>query len=194
MRTSLRDYVSAMMGRQDLQLSGANTFYHFGDHSASFEPLLSQYVIPRVWNAQHHGQPSLSWGLAGDGTGVPFHGLFLLPYILPPWFSLDLFCWLEVFWFCQVPFHVHGQVFAEVLHGRKHWFLLPPNARPEFDPDEPPLKWALRRLRERVKMPSIVEKELLECTLMEGEILYLPSMWWHSTLNLGQTVFISAFV
>ncbi len=157
-----------MMGAQDAALDGAHTFYHFGDHAASFEPLLAQYALPRVWDTQTRLKPSLSWGLAGDGSGVPFH--------------------------------VHGQVFAEVLHGRKHWMLLPPAVRPEFDPDEPPVKWLQRRGDVEGdggagwRMRAEAEAALLQCTLEAGEILYLPDMWWHATLNLGQTVFISAFV
>ena len=34
----------------------------------------------------------------------------------------------------------------------------------------------------------------LECTLEPGIILWIPDRWWHSTLNIGETVFISAFV
>ena len=161
-RSTLRAYLRDHMGAQDLSRDGAHTPYHFGDHAAAFEPLLASYVVPRVWALSERLQPSLSWGLAGDGSGVPFH--------------------------------VHGHVFAEVLHGRKHWLLLPPEVRPEFDPDEPPLKWMLRRLLNGTRMSVHVEAALQQCTLSAGEILYLPSMWWHATLNLGQSVFISAFV
>ena len=36
--------------------------------------------------------------------------------------------------------------------------------------------------------------EPLQCTLRPGEALYFPSGWWHTTLNLDQSVFVSAFV
>jgi hypothetical protein len=158
-RTTLREYLTSMMEPQD-DRDGAHTYYHFGDHSAAFEPLLRGYVVPRVWGT-NRSVPSLSWGLAGDVSGVPFH--------------------------------VHGPVFAEVLHGRKHWLVLPPQVRPEFDPDEPPLRWLLRRVQ-GAGLSASSESGLLQCTLLPGEILYLPGMWWHATLNLGQTVFISSFV
>lgn len=43
--------------------------------------------------------------------------------------------------------------------------------------------------------PTLDEEGMpLECTLGVGEVLYLPTGWWHATLNVGQTVFISTFV
>ena len=35
---------------------------------------------------------------------------------------------------------------------------------------------------------------LMDCTLTPGEVLFVPDQWWHSTLNIGQTVFISTFL
>jgi hypothetical protein len=32
--------------------------------------------------------------------------------------------------------HTHGAVFAEVLYGRKRWFVTAPMQRPSFDPQE----------------------------------------------------------
>jgi hypothetical protein len=40
-----------------------------------------------------------------------------------------------------VPFHTHGAVFAEVLYGRKRWFLVEPKAKPTYNPDETSLRW-----------------------------------------------------
>ncbi|NWI87486.1 JMJD8 protein, partial [Pitta sordida] len=34
----------------------------------------------------------------------------------------------------------------------------------------------------------------LECTLRPGEVLYFPDRWWHATLNLDTSVFISTFL
>jgi len=130
-RTTLAHYVADMMGPQD-ERDGRHTFYHFGDHQPSFT-LLDAYVLPRV----HRGQtPSLSWGLAGDVSGVPFH--------------------------------VHGPVYAEVLHGRKHWLITAPDERPQFDPDEPPVHWMQRYLAGNQPQPG-----LMQCTLQPGEILYV---------------------
>jgi len=35
---------------------------------------------------------------------------------------------------------------------------------------------------------------VIECTCGPGEILYIPTDWWHSTLNIGCAVFISTFI
>lgn len=91
-----------------------------------------------------------------------------------------------------VPFHTHGAVFAEVIHGKKRWFLYPPNVRPKFDPNESTLRW----LRDVYSKLSDLEMEsgLLECTVNAGEVIFLPFGWWHATLNIGQSVFMSVFV
>lgn len=88
-----------------------------------------------------------------------------------------------------VPFHTHGPVFADLMHGRKRWFLYPPSAATRFDPDRSQWQW----LHE--EYPSLEEGEApLECTAGPGETLYIPAMWWHATLNLSpHTVFVSTF-
>lgn len=71
------------------------------------------------------------------------------------------------------------------------WFLYE-NDRdlPPFDPNGISLKWYL----------EIFSKELSEqqkgfhCTLKYNEVIYIPSMWYHATLNVGETVFMSVFV
>eukprot|EP00051_Salpingoeca_urceolata_P019200 m.277262 g.277262 ORF g.277262 m.277262 type:complete len:300 (-) comp19372_c2_seq3:36-935(-) len=87
-----------------------------------------------------------------------------------------------------VPFHTHGSVFAEVLYGTKRWFVTPPHAKPVFHPNETSLVWLHKR------DTSIPVPELLDCTLGPNEVLYLPAQWWHATLNIGETVFISTFI
>jgi hypothetical protein len=54
-------------------------------HPQAWRGLLDQYVRPPLLDAAAHG--SVSFGLGGSGSGVPFH--------------------------------THGPVFAEVVHGRK---------------------------------------------------------------------------
>lgn len=83
--------------------------------------------------------------------------------------------------------HRHGPVFAEVIHGKKRWFLYPPEYTPIFDPNASTLQWLME------EYPTLQVKPM-ECVLQPGEVLYLPSDWWHSTLNIGQSVFISTFV
>ncbi|EGD83453.1 hypothetical protein PTSG_04060 [Salpingoeca rosetta] len=90
-----------------------------------------------------------------------------------------------------VPFHTHGAVFAEVLHGAKRWFLAPPEVTPRFSPDETSYRWL------HLVWPTYSQQEkdlILECTLYPNEVLWIDAQWWHMTLNIGDTVFISTFI
>eukprot|EP00039_Didymoeca_costata_P010897 m.148489 g.148489 ORF g.148489 m.148489 type:complete len:286 (-) comp14999_c0_seq4:215-1072(-) len=91
-----------------------------------------------------------------------------------------------------VPFHTHGAVFSEVVYGRKRWWLSKPSMEPQFDPEETSLVW-LHKTYPQYKNGSITDN-LLECTVGPGEVLFIDHQWWHSTLNIGQTVFISTFL
>lgn len=93
--------------------------------------------------------------------------------------------------FSGVPFHTHGPGWSESLIGRKHWFLSAPSATPRFDPNVTTYEWALDAL----KRGELHEGgAILECTVNEGEAIYFPPNWWHATLNLDESVFISSFV
>ncbi|XP_027280891.1 jmjC domain-containing protein 8 isoform X3 [Cricetulus griseus] len=88
-----------------------------------------------------------------------------------------------------VPFHWHGPGFSEVIYGRKRWFLYPPEKTPEFHPNKTTLAW-LQEI-----YPSLAPSARpLECTIQAGEALYFPDRWWHATLNLDTSVFISTFL
>ncbi|XP_045639940.1 jmjC domain-containing protein 8 isoform X2 [Ursus americanus] len=88
-----------------------------------------------------------------------------------------------------VPFHWHGPGFSEVIYGRKRWFLYPPEKTPEFHPNKTTLTWL------RDTYPTLAPSvRPLECTVQAGEVLYFPDRWWHATLNLDTSVFISTFL
>ncbi|NXA50632.1 JMJD8 protein, partial [Nothocercus julius] len=88
-----------------------------------------------------------------------------------------------------VPFHWHGPGYSEVIFGRKRWFLYPPDKVPHFHPNETTLAWL------RHTYPALPPEERpLECTIRPGEVLYFPDRWWHATLNLDMSVFISTFL
>ncbi|XP_067317166.1 jmjC domain-containing protein 8 isoform X4 [Anolis sagrei] len=123
-----------------------------------------------------------------------------------------------------VPFHWHGPGFSEVIFGRKQtrqhggddlqastlqpgvllqlgliwgesqsplhrWFLYPPEKMPEFHPNRTTLSWLLDTY------PFLPSWERpMECTIHPGEVLYFPDRWWHATLNLDTSVFISTFL
>ena len=68
-------------------------------------------------------------------------------------------------------------------------FLTDPEVRPDFHPNKTTLQWYFQDYQ-RVKS----EIQLYECTLRPGEIIYFPDKWWHATLNLDTSVFISTFL
>ena len=150
--------------------SADSLYYAFGDHHRpELWGFLDAYVRPPWLDATRIG--SLSFGLGAHGSGVPFH--------------------------------THGPVFAEVMYGAKRWFISAPGKAPEFDPNTTTVAWLRERERRaaagdvgEVSAESREEEEveILECTLAYGDVLYLPDAWWHATLNIGQTVFISTFV
>ncbi|XP_010212224.1 PREDICTED: LOW QUALITY PROTEIN: jmjC domain-containing protein 8 [Tinamus guttatus] len=87
-----------------------------------------------------------------------------------------------------VPFHWHGPGYSEVIFGRKRWFLYPPDKAPHFHPNETTLAWLQHTY------PTLPPEERpLECRSLP-QVLYFPDRWWHATLNLDTSVFISTFL
>ncbi len=140
----------------DNAITISETFYFFGDNDVvEWKDHLDEYKLPPLKLPLH--TPALSFGLAGAGTGVPFH--------------------------------FHGPGFAETIYGRKRWFLTRPDVKPEFHPNITTLQWYVNDYP-RIKK----EIELFECTLKPGEVIYFPDKWWHATLNIETSVFISTFL
>jgi len=150
------DYCRNHLAPQNINTPGNETFYMFGDNDyKEWEDLLVEYTSPPYTLPRH--LPALSFGVAGPGSGVPFH--------------------------------FHGPGFAEAIHGRKRWFLTRPDERPEFHPNKTTLQWFLQ------DYPTIKNQvEMYECTIRPGEAIYFPDKWWHATLNLDTSVFISTFL
>ncbi|NXD31846.1 JMJD8 protein, partial [Spelaeornis formosus] len=175
-----QEYVQHLLKPQDPARLGSDTLYFFGDNNfTEWGPLFQDYVPP-PFGIPGTG-PAYSFGVAGSGSGVPFH------------------------W--------HGPGFSEVIFGRKRWFLYPPDKTPHFHPNETTLAWLQHTY------PTLPPAQRpLECTLRPGEVsagpaghpglpaaalarrswllqvLYFPDRWWHATLNLDTSVFISTFL
>ncbi len=66
-----------------------------------------------------------------------------------------------------VPFHTHGAVFAEVLHGLKRWFVTEPKIKPSFHPNETSYLWLNTTYPQAVR---VLGDDLYECTLGPGEV------------------------
>lgn len=87
MSSTFRDYVNNLLKPQNPHTLGNGTYpnvhccdyklvsetlYLFGDiDQETWKPLLSSYKQP-AWKVPRH-EPALSFGIAGAGTGVPFH-------------------------------------------------------------------------------------------------------------------------
>jgi len=153
---SFREYLEDYVKPQRMSSKANETFYFFGDNDVKeWADLLDEYKAPKLTLPMHSA--ALSFGIAGAGTGVPFH--------------------------------FHGPGFAETLYGRKRWFLTHPDVKPEFHPNKTTLQWFTEDYQ-RVKETT----DILECTLRPGEAVYFPDKWWHATLNLDTSVFMSTFL
>lgn len=82
--------------------------------------------------------------------------------------------------------------------GRKRWAFYPHSSFPpginlefdedgNFDHDSPePVKWYLEQY------PRLLpEVRPLECILEAGEVIFVPSGWWHMVLNLEDTIAVT---
>ncbi|KAM5198258.1 jmjC domain-containing protein 8 isoform 6-T6 [Hipposideros larvatus] len=151
-----QEYVEQLLRPQDPTSLGNDTLYFFGDNNFTEWASLFRHYSPPTFGLLGT-TPAYSFGIAGAGTGVPFH------------------------W--------HGPGFSEVIYGRKRWFLYPPEKTPKFHPNKTTLSWL------RDTYPALTPSaQPLECTIQPGEVLYFPDRWWHATLNLDTSVFISTFL
>ncbi|XP_026887683.1 jmjC domain-containing protein 8 [Electrophorus electricus] len=151
-----KDFVKFLLNPQSEDTLGSDTLYFFGDNNfTEWHSLFEKYKAPPYHLP--YTSPAYSFGIAGPGTGVPFH------------------------W--------HGPGYSEVIYGRKRWFLYPPDEAPEFHPNHTTLSWVTH------SYPNLeLWNRPLECTIRPGEVLYFPDRWWHATLNLDTSVFISTFL
>uniref|UniRef100_A0A2K5PCP6 Jumonji domain containing 8 n=1 Tax=Cebus imitator TaxID=2715852 RepID=A0A2K5PCP6_CEBIM len=106
-----QEYVEQLLHPQDPGSLGNDTLYFFGDNNFTEWASLFRHYSPPPFGLPGTA-PAYSFGIAGAGSGVPFH------------------------W--------HGPGYSEVIYGRK--------------------------------------------------VLYFPDRWWHATLNLDTSVFISTFL
>ena len=92
------------------------------------------------------------------------------------------------------PFHYHQQTWNALVAGRKRWLLYPPNA--SFYSEVHPLEWLRRRAEDqettRADAPDHATTRLqpppLECEQRAGDVLFVPRLWGHGTVNLGEAV------
>ena len=186
---TLREYAEHHMAPQTLDARGDETLYWFGDNDhGEWAPHFERYKAPPHVPAT--ADVALSFGVGGPLSGVPLH--------------------------------VHGPGFSEMIVGRKHWWLAPHAPKPRFDPNATALEWALGWIEAEAARAAEAGREeagasndedpkkrrdddanapraddapgFFECTVGEGEAVYFPDGWWHATLNLDESVFMSSFV
>ena len=93
-----------------------------------------------------------------------------------------------------VPFHMHGPVLFGLFVGVKTFYLLPPAApKPRVDGETSYSfsKWLNAAKEGKLSSESsdtaAIQTELMACTLLPGEVLYIPNMWQHATQDLTET-------
>ena len=151
-------------------------------------------------NATRHTRDTRSndsWYLFGDSFDPAFRPLVTLYPIPPPAEEEPLVVWGVGALHSGVPFHIHGPAWAEVVLGRKRWWLFPPGSPPTFDEGASMLAWALDNDGEGGGDgggDGGGGGGALRCTAGPGEVLYIPPFWWHATLNLdAYNAFVSTF-
>jgi hypothetical protein len=96
--------------------------------------------------------------------------------------------------------HRHGPAWSNQYYGVKRWFLRPPHIlealpRTHTRRRKTTIEWfsdsddsGYRTLKALEAGLPLENRTLLECVQVPGETIYLPSMWWHTTLNIAQSV------
>jgi hypothetical protein len=181
-------YMQEMVAQPvSLQDDADSLWYWFGDHeeptldSAFASPLsslLSAYSLPGfVYNLTSSplpsfsplSQPSSRWSARlSFGVGSAFSGT-------PP--------------------HFHSAVFAHLLHGSKRWWLAPPSPPASSPALVRPDMSAIQWVDAVYPLLQTEASSMQECLCRAGDVLYVPSLWLHATLNMQPaTVFVSMFM
>lgn len=192
-----RDAILQRLADVSVTLSSSNT-YSYDKRQATMRAYLDEIRAESLIALSTDGEEQVdarrsneTWYLFGNTDPIVWTPLLDL-YVLPPFVdtgrrdavALSFGVGADA---SGVQMHVHGPVWAETLHGRKRWILAEPSSKPRFDPDRKSTDWIADDAQR-------AELHALDCTLSPGEVLWIPDAWWHATINLGETVFISAFV
>lgn len=97
-----------------------------------------------------------------------------------------------------------------MIHGSKRWFIYPPGHNPPKDIDNrfPPTLSAWEWFQNYYPLLKYLQKPFgpvshhdytmdsgfkpLECIQRPGDIMFLPDLWSHMTLNIGETIAVGA--
>jgi hypothetical protein len=179
-----REALLANFGYSQIVLSSANT-----NSYAKKRTTLAGYITDDLDPQSESRLGNETFYFFGDNNYTEWQPLFTL-YNMPP---VRIPRHLETISFgigaagTGVPFHFHGPGFAETIFGRKRWFLTPPDSPPSFDGDTSSLSWFLNDY-------ETSKAQIMECTLGPTDLIYFPDRWWHATLNIDTSVFVSVFL
>mmetsp|Transcript_10934 Transcript_10934/g.11355 ORF Transcript_10934/g.11355 Transcript_10934/m.11355 type:complete len:102 (-) Transcript_10934:61-366(-) len=75
------------------------------------------------------------------------------------------------------PVHYHGHAVNSLAYGEKRWFLYPPEN--SFYSTKPSLEFVQYDKK---------QYNSLQCHQKSGDVMYVPSLWGHGTLNTKQSI------
>ena len=96
-----------------------------------------------------------------------------------------------------LPLHWHGEVHGNsVIAGRKRWFITPDIPAEGVNPLMSSLAWFRSQYtgpspRSSAGAGAVDGQHMWECTLGPGDAMYIPSGFYHATLNIGETVAVT---
>eukprot|EP00758_Cryptobia_borreli_P004821 Tbor_TRINITY_DN4598_c0_g2::TRINITY_DN4598_c0_g2_i2::g.15763::m.15763 len=148
-KSNLAKFIAATQRQRLLEKYGKHQVTLSSANKNSYDKkkiLLEDYIND---NMAKKGQQTVksngndTWYYFGDNKHDEWQDTFdLYPipwkYIFGPYASLSFGIGVSG---SGVPFHTHGHVFAEVLHGHKRWFLSPYEYEPPYDPNASSLQW-----------------------------------------------------
>ena len=91
-------------------------------------------------------------------------------------------------------FHNHEQdAFNCIVKGKKQWYFYPPSINTlAIDPKGYPGWWKNNTYQSRKEFVEVVIPRLkqrpLECTQESGDVLFVPKLWFHMVINIGDPV------
>eukprot|EP00163_Fabomonas_tropica_P025616 TRINITY_DN446_c0_g2_i11.p1 TRINITY_DN446_c0_g2~~TRINITY_DN446_c0_g2_i11.p1 ORF type:complete len:670 (+),score=96.30 TRINITY_DN446_c0_g2_i11:180-2189(+) len=87
------------------------------------------------------------------------------------------------------PFHSHVSAWNAVIYGRKRWFVVPPGVAKlrDVETSQQPLSWFQDGNYQQLREAGDVQ----ECVQHAGDVVFVPRLWSHATINLVDTVCVA---
>jgi hypothetical protein len=93
-------------------------------------------------------------------------------------------------WHCDIEYNLYTQIY-----GTKHWYLSAPKNDPYFDPLNLGKAYFTSAFDpaspDFERFPLVGLAEIYETTLEPGDIMYIPTSWWHQVENKSATVAVA---